>query len=429
MEGSIAAGISRREAFELPGVDAAGMFLFLLAVSYLPAAGLTLASALVLALYLLKKRFMVRRQLFGLLIIPSALVAFGVFGLFRHPLYEALKDGWYFTNPVLLLAAGFALWDWGMGARRTLRVFLAAAVAVSAVHAAYMLAFAGHDLLTMPVDLIRMKYGRGSFFPVVGALIAYACIRRGVRLFGRGLAFEYVSLAVCAAALVLTFSRTFWICLLVLVLVDAFDFRRPVRAALVLAGSVAALSAVFILLSMHQDTRRTFLGKTAQSLTEVAPSSYTGQKEIAKHWRGYETFMTLMTIASGDGKDIALGHGFGKSVDLGLYIDLGGEEMRYVSRVHNGYLYVMLKEGLAGLALYLLFLAWVIRKGFGAAREPGPGGMLARALSGIGLVLVLASFVNGGLYNKYGMATSVVFLGALYASVSCRVGYYSREVS
>lgn len=58
-----------------------------------------------------------------------------------------------------------------------------------------------------------------------------------------------------------------------------------------------------------------------------------------------------------------LGFGFGKTVSLeGYMVNLGGNDFQSISTFHNGYIFVLLKNGYMGLVLYVSFFILLIIK-------------------------------------------------------------------
>jgi O-antigen ligase len=79
-------------------------------------------------------------------------------------------------------------------------------------------------------------------------------------------------------------------------------------------------------------------------------------KELWDHWRGYEAKRAI-ALMNENSKSYIFGTGFGSLINLKFKAPVGGEGgMKYISRVHNGYVFVFYKTGLIGLILYFLFL-------------------------------------------------------------------------
>ena len=101
------------------------------------------------------------------------------------------------------------------------------------------------------------------------------------------------------------------------------------------------------------------------------------------------------------------GQGFGTLIDLGLYIPLGDEVIRFAPILHNGYMYLLVKTGVIGVLIYLVFLYKLVRIGtqhsvvtFDEERYTG------RIIVGLSCVFFVSTFVVSGLFNKSVFITS-----------------------
>ena len=78
-------------------------------------------------------------------------------------------------------------------------------------------------------------------------------------------------------------------------------------------------------------------------------------KELWDHWRGYEA-KRAFSLMEKQPSSFIFGTGFGSLINLKFKAPVGEKEMKYISRIHNGYVFVLYKSGIIGLLLYLLFL-------------------------------------------------------------------------
>ena len=78
-------------------------------------------------------------------------------------------------------------------------------------------------------------------------------------------------------------------------------------------------------------------------------------KELWDHWRGYEAKRALALMDKNPSSYI-YGTGYGSLINLKFKAPLGEKDMKHISRIHNGYVFVLYKTGIVGLVLYLLFL-------------------------------------------------------------------------
>ena len=107
-----------------------------------------------------------------------------------------------------------------------------------------------------------------------------------------------------------------------------------------------------------------------------------------------------------------VGTGHGSLVNLKFYAPLSGDPkgLRYISELHNGYMYVFYKTGAIGLLLYLLAVFRWYAYAYKRRR------MSTLMVSAIGTIYIFSTLTITGIYN--GRDVIIFILGALlyYAS-------------
>jgi O-antigen ligase len=151
-----------------------------------------------------------------------------------------------------------------------------------------------------------------------------------------------------------------------------------------------------------------------QATTEMlSAENQVTQADLNRFWRSYEAYRGLQVVQAGTPAQAVLGRGLGARLDLGLYQLLDGEYRRHIPVLHNGFLYVVLKTGLAGLLAYLAWIVCIGRDGWRTARRGGGEARLVGVLVvGIALVLLEASLVIGGAFNFQACFVQFVVIGA-----------------
>ncbi|MEJ2437362.1 MAG: hypothetical protein P8Y35_05085 [Sulfurovaceae bacterium] len=135
-----------------------------------------------------------------------------------------------------------------------------------------------------------------------------------------------------------------------------------------------------------------------------------------RYWRGYETYHCYLAFKNDGGiKQKIFGYGFGKSANLGFEMKLAGNLFRKISVFHNGYMNILLKTGILGLLLYLLYWLLIIMSNhkfllYGDNEQLIIGSLLiATAFS-----LLFMTLVFGGWLNNSINAPFVILMGMLY---------------
>lgn len=150
--------------------------------------------------------------------------------------------------------------------------------------------------------------------------------------------------------LILTASRTYYIIFLIFLLLILFKYQKKVFIILL----TSLVGILLFVLSLNSDSLMVY--KIQNSLTEITNTKNAASyEEVNTYYRAYETQQALLTYTSGNEREVILGHGLQKLVDLNIYVDLAGEMRRFIPVLHNGYAYLLLRLGALGALFYLIF--------------------------------------------------------------------------
>lgn len=336
--------------------------------------------------------------------------------------YLFFKDAWYYSNPVIIIAVGFVLGRLLDNTKHGLRAFVIGGALVAVFHLSSFVT--QPELILREATLIRAKAGTGYFATSLVTILAFGWWGRWRSALGLPPSFVALSLLLCSASAVLSFSRTMAMVVVlgVLAMRGFFARREWLRiGVLLVAGalSLAALEASVDTTSV--DAKRSFIGKLARSAEEVAVQDYTDRASINDNWRGYETSRALDSWAQSGVLRQIFGQGFGAQVDLGLFQNLSNNPraaVRFIPVFHNGYVYLLIKTGIVGVLLYLGALVWMYRVGRRTAAGPtsDPAALQGRALQGCVVVLGVSTWVVGGAFNKFDMFSFLMLIGYLLAA-------------
>ena len=160
----------------------------------------------------------------------------------------------------------------------------------------------------------------------------------------------------------------------------------------------------------------TFLGKWVSSFSEISIGNYNTEQDINIRYRGYESFMALNGYLESDTKGLVFG-GLGKLVDLKTFVRLGVDtDYRYIPVLHNGWLYILVKTGAAGVLTYLtIFLGLIVinwRKYADAKSKPIIR-LFAALTIGCILSLVFTNYIITSFFNVE-MSMIMITLGYSY---------------
>jgi hypothetical protein len=150
------------------------------------------------------------------------------------------------------------------------------------------------------------------------------------------------------------------------------------------------------------------------------------KEEIQDNWRGYEAYQGMMKYEDGDALQQVFGFGFGARVDLGLIMKLGGKDYEDVPILHNEYVMLLVKTGVVGLLLYLVFLYTL---GFTRLKKRDIDNQEVyysyQMLSALSVVMLLNTYIGFGLLDPANQAIPI-FLGFFWGNIQRNRIKYDR---
>jgi O-Antigen ligase len=369
-------------------------------------------------------------SLVRILVAPTLLFCLGLHGIYSNSLYDVGKDLWYFSGPVVYIAFGYLVFE-RLGSWQRIVQPLVVIGAYSCLATIVGVVVNRDQLLaTSTVEDYRHIAGLGTLLFVIPTVVVALMKRVGLPTTGvtRLPMARAVTYILSTIAVLSTFSRTTMACLaagLVCTVNPRFTPKRVRNYAAFLLGAVVLLALASNGLHSDKvgDLLESFVEKTANTSSEVTVHSYETYEDINLNWRGFEAARAAKTYAEFGDAEKLVGGGFGTMVDLGFAMKLGigntAESLEFASILHNGYMELLVKTGLFGLVLFILFCIQIAFMAFQEFRQSEKCAKLN------GLLLLWTVFVFAltqgaisGILNKGGLAPNLFLLGATCASVS-----------
>lgn len=413
-----------------PGIAQGGSFVaigtilaLLLANIFLPAYATTSLSLLYVVMYIILTHFTIPRGMSQYLAIPVILLLIGIAGSAGNDIYDVLKDGWYFLNPVITLCAGYLAMNKIKRIEPMLKMFVVGGTLLSLLHLMLVLSDISF-LFIASVEELHQEKKYGFLLSAISLAVMLIANRKGIELFqGRHKkAFVNMIILINVSAVFLSFVRTFWLAFLILYLFGTgMLLQKKMRWLIILGGMVVAFQIFILIAPKDQLSTATMVGKIANSMNEILITDYYSKVDMQRHWRGYESYMAMQTYVDGNVLNLIAGHGFGKLVDLKIAMKLGTETFRFIPILHNGYMYLLVKTGLTGVVLYLLYLAKFSLSGLYYAKSADnylifTGNMIVA----LAAVLLVTTFVAAGMFNKSMFYPVMLLLGCLLSYARMR---------
>lgn len=353
------------------------------------------------------------------LILPLIFIFFiGFIGLLIHgyPLIFVTKDLFHFIKPLQGLAIGFFFFKTINNNKTFIQTIVITALISALIHFLILILFA--DLTSGSITAIR-EYTRDNFLE----LIALFFLGTYSNFFHNDL-FQSknksrIIFILLLLSCILYFSRTMMICALLVFLTIKGYTRTNQKSIYYLGLTIIGVALLYAyLFSVKIDRNKpgleAFLYKVKIAPSEIFKTKIDREnhKDLWDHWRGYEVKRAVALMMEKP-SSFLVGTGFGSLVNLKFKAPLTGDAIgiKYISELHNGYVYILYKNGIAGLLFYISFLFGIYKYIYKKITFE------TVFISALGLFYFFTTLTITGLYNTND--TTVFVLGALL--------YYSEK--
>jgi len=374
-------------------------------------------------------RFVYYKSAIKLLLPFAFLIIIGLLTGIQNSRHDYLRDILIFSRNIVYFISGIALGRFIKNFAQFFRYFIIVGFVASLIHVARIVLHLG-DISSL--QSIRTIAGFSN--SIEGIILSIAVSRLLSRKFkevtGRLKPIQKLMLLFTTLSFFLYFSRSLIVLFAVvcLFLCDSIYIRRIFsrknRRLFVAVSCFAGLLAIIyfgsLLLPPHSPVR------TLIQKFENIPDEITWNKDrnlgaskgdIQENWRGYEAYQGMLKFDEGNRLQQMFGYGFGARVDLGLIMKLGGKDYEDVPILHNEYVMLLVKTGIVGLLLYLLFL---YRLGFGSPKageiEIPEVYYSYQMISALSVIMLINTYTGFGLLDPANQAIPV-FLGLFWGNI------------
>ena len=392
------------------------LLLMLLLPCFISAEATSLVLLLLLMTWVILSRWRVRKELLFLVSPILFLLLLGVPGALEYPMFAVVKDVWYVGKVALAIGAGYVLSRYLSDFKIVCRIVILAGSIAAVVHLVEIVLsfYAGVSFR----NLWSVAGFKGYFVTLVALGMMSSFPKKDL---GYSWIVHFLCLTLCIVSLLVSFSRTFIISYVVIVVMLRGWGRLSLKTFLKIACCLLFSGLLlYLLMQVNADGSKNLVEKIVHSVSEVSLKNYLSMRDINLNWRGFESYCALLDYQDGTLLQQIFGQGLGATVDLGFYMNLGGEEIRHLPILHNGYLSILVKFGVVGLLAYLYFVLRVIRATsyVGRVKSAALDELRAgRLIAAIGWCLLLTTFVIAGPFNKITLIPTLVLLGLLIGLV------------
>lgn len=366
----------------------------------------------ILGLFFLFEKVQINKLFFKTILPILIIFLLGFVGFLFNKVtfFNVFKDIFHFLKPITGLLIGYFFYrkidDFKMFVNTIVIVGLLSAV----IHFGILFFISGFS----SVNEIR-EFGRDNFLELFSLffLLFYKKFQNDTLFKNQFQHFFFFVLLF--ASNVLYFSRTM-IVVAIILLITIYGYTIITKRGLRIIGVVFVSILVFygylfsIKISRNQPGLESFLYKVKNAPSEIFKTKIDREnhKDLWDHWRGYEA-KRAFSLMEKDPKSYVIGTGYGSLVNLKFFAPLTenykDKGIKYISEIHNGYVYIYYKTGIFSLFLYLVFLINLYIKIYYNKNFE------TYFISAIGVAFLFTTLTITGMYNSRDVI--VFLLGAL----------------
>ncbi|WP_438446657.1 hypothetical protein [Gorillibacterium sp. sgz5001074] len=325
--------------------------------------------------------------------------------LTQYEKMDIVKDIVYYTTPILIIIVGHIFVQM-TNFNRVLNSIVIAGIATSSWH---LFKFAlKPSVLSESLASIRNYAGLGSSLTVVSLCLLLFRKKYNLEFLQGNRLWSTMGIFLCLISLATSLSRTL---IIITVLMLGIMTIIPMKQKIITTKTkslkipLTMFFLCFAVLTFSQvdftnnELVKQLAEKMSRSLQEIGGSDndYGNISDINMDWRGYEAYRAMIMFDASSNIRKLFGNGFGAQVDLGLYMSLNGELFNRVPILHNGYMYLLVKVGLVGILIHVLFMSTLIISGIKAIRLNNQ--LRGAILITVGLSTVFTTLVVNGVFN------------------------------
>jgi O-antigen ligase len=224
---------------------------------------------------------------------------------------------------------------------------------------------------------------------------------------------HYIVVVVLTLSCLLYLSRTMMVVAIIL-LFSIYNYTKITKKTIQIFAVVCISVILFYsyLFSVKIDRNGTgvesFLYKVKIAPEEIftAKIDRENHKDLWDHWRGYEA-KRAFALMEQHPSSYVFGTGYGSLVNLKFYAPLSGDKkgMKYISELHNGYIYLLYKTGIIGLFVYFFFLYRLYKRAYVTPT------FTTVIISAFGIIYVFSTLTITGTFNARDIM--IILLGSL----------------
>ena len=298
------------------------------------------------------------------IIFPVVLVfcsTFLVYFFYDYKTINLIKDISHFIKPITGLLIGFMFYRKINNLQLFIKTIVYLGILSALVHFVILLTLG--NAFDGSISSVR-EYGKDNFLELIALFFLVFNKRFFNKIIFQSKTVNYFYLFILVVSITLYFSRTMIITSL-LFLLTLYGYTQPTKKTIqIITTTLLSVALLYgylfsVKIERNKPGLESFLFKIKNAPEELFKSKIDREnhKDLWDHWRGYEVNRAFELMKQKP-SSFLVGAGQGSLVNLKFYAPLTSTKkgIKFISELHNGYVYVFYKSGLIGLLLILLFI-------------------------------------------------------------------------
>lgn len=313
-----------------------------------------------LSLLIVSGKGIVSKQLLKTLLPIFIIFIVGFFGFFWNDylIVDFIKDFSHFIKPLIAITVGYLTFKSINDASSFLKTIIVVAVITAIIHLIGVFGFS--NLMKGSIHEAR-EFGLDNFIEIYALYLLILSPKYDIQTFDKPF-HKKIIIIILVVSIIFYFSRT----MLGMIIILGFSFYGFAKLT---SKSIKVIGVLLLMLFLFYGYLGTIkLERNSKGIEalmykiKIAPSEVFNakvnkddHKKLWDHWRAYEAKRAI-SLMQDNPSSFIIGTGYGSLVNLKFKAPLGENGMRYISVLHNGYIFILYKTGILGMFFYLLFL-------------------------------------------------------------------------
>ncbi len=354
-----------------------------------------------LSLLIVSGKGIVSKQLLKTLLPIFIIFIVGFFGFFwnNYLIVDFIKDFSHFIKPLIAITVGYLTFKSINDASSFLKTIIVVAVITAIIHLIGVFGFS--NLIKGSIQEAR-EFGLDNFIEIYALYMLILSSKYDIYLFERSI-YKKIIIIILAVSIVFYFSRTM-LGMIIILGFSFYGFAKLTSKSIKVIGSLLLILFLFygylgtIKLERNSKGIEALMYKIKIAPGEIFNSKIDREndRELWDHWRAYEA-KRAFALMNENPSSYVIGNGYGSLVNLKFKAPLGENGMKFISVLHNGYVFILYKTGLIGILFYLFFLINLYLRVYSVNQNKQV--MFFKILiSTIGVYFLLTSIIITGIY-------------------------------